>query len=423
MNNEFDINLYLYEKKKQKIDEKTKNKDVNKIQINFKNSFVNEKTQNKYDKIIECNNIKNQEKIKIKVDNDNIANESEFIIIEGVDKTINESSIKNIIDDTIKYNSDEEKENDINKEIENYKNDDNISNKFEEYVNKANKYIDDDYDKVESNIFENYHNPEINNIQSNKFSNYNNTNSENDYDTVNFQEDIVKDCQLEEDKYDKFLEDTLAQSEKSEFHLKLRKQMKDIVHNMKDRKKDKTTEKCEMKKNLIMFVNKQENNVNEILQNKEINENDIINIPISKNHIIKSDIIHKNNEFSKEISISNYVKTKSMIENVPLIEFDSLLKETDDNKVEAVTFGFKMIKHNLEEDIYTDFTKEEINNISIDKLDENEVTSIHQSIQIENGLNIDLDEFIKENTIDQINDNTFVDNRLIVFENCDNKEE
>ena len=69
-NKDFDLNLYKFEKKKQTIDNKQKEKEGNKkIQINFTNSFVNEKIQHKYDKIIEINNKRNKErenKVKIK---------------------------------------------------------------------------------------------------------------------------------------------------------------------------------------------------------------------------------------------------------------------------------------------------------------------------------------------------------------------
>lgn len=71
----FDPIYYEFEKNRQKTENKAKAREknlkekenqVNKIQINFKNEFVNEKTQRKYDEIIQNNNKKNYDKLQVK---------------------------------------------------------------------------------------------------------------------------------------------------------------------------------------------------------------------------------------------------------------------------------------------------------------------------------------------------------------------
>ncbi len=72
-NTNLDPIYYEFEKNRQKTENKAKAREkhlrekeneVNKIQINFKNEFVNEKTQKKYDEIIHNNNKKHQDKFK-----------------------------------------------------------------------------------------------------------------------------------------------------------------------------------------------------------------------------------------------------------------------------------------------------------------------------------------------------------------------
>ena len=68
---EFNKEIYEFERKKQIIENKAKEREKinsakedksNKIQINFKNEFVNDKTQKKYDELINVNNKRNQKK-------------------------------------------------------------------------------------------------------------------------------------------------------------------------------------------------------------------------------------------------------------------------------------------------------------------------------------------------------------------------
>lgn len=68
---DFNKDIYEFERKKQIIENKAKERakiksaledKSNKIQINFKNEFVNDKTQKKYDELIQVNNKRNKEK-------------------------------------------------------------------------------------------------------------------------------------------------------------------------------------------------------------------------------------------------------------------------------------------------------------------------------------------------------------------------
>ena len=68
---EFNNDYYEFERRKQVIENKAKERQKissalddksNKIQINFKNEFINDKTQKKYDELIQVNNQRNQEK-------------------------------------------------------------------------------------------------------------------------------------------------------------------------------------------------------------------------------------------------------------------------------------------------------------------------------------------------------------------------
>jgi len=78
---------YEFEKNRQKTENKAKAREkqlkdkeqqINKIQINFKNEFVNEKTQKKYDEIIHNNNKKNQVRLQGKTNKENhFINETE----------------------------------------------------------------------------------------------------------------------------------------------------------------------------------------------------------------------------------------------------------------------------------------------------------------------------------------------------------
>lgn len=74
-NANFNQAYYEFEKKRQNTENKAKAREklliekenqVNKIQINFKNEYVNEKTQKKYDEIIQNNNKKIQAKLEDK---------------------------------------------------------------------------------------------------------------------------------------------------------------------------------------------------------------------------------------------------------------------------------------------------------------------------------------------------------------------
>jgi hypothetical protein len=98
-----------------------------------------------------------------------------------------------------------------------------------------------------------------------------------------------------------------------------------------------------------------------------------------------------------------------------------LMKETLNVIKEVETGTFGKLKEEIHEDIYADFTKDEINDRSIDKLDEDEVASIHQSLKLEKDIN--LGEFIRETTLNDIDNNIYVDDRVIVFENYTDKEE
>jgi len=91
-NTNFNPIYYEFEKNRLNTENKAKEKEkllqekenqVNKIQINFNNEYVNTKTQKKYDELIQDNNKKNQVKLdgkKIKENHENknlILNETE----------------------------------------------------------------------------------------------------------------------------------------------------------------------------------------------------------------------------------------------------------------------------------------------------------------------------------------------------------
>ena len=101
VNANFDPNYYEFEKKKQIIENKAKEKErllleqenkKNTIQINFKNTYINKSIQKKYDEIIQNNNKRNQEKLdertltkKIKSNNNNDNNDTiDTYLVTGI---------------------------------------------------------------------------------------------------------------------------------------------------------------------------------------------------------------------------------------------------------------------------------------------------------------------------------------------------
>jgi hypothetical protein len=563
---DFDINLYRFEKKKQTIDNKVKEKETNankKIQINFKNSFVNEKTQHKYDKIIETNNKRNIEKHETMTQRNEMENvnqpeaipeinESELIIIEGVtsfQKVLNDtdasilraSKANNVsklkesgfgVDKQVSNNKPMPSNTDVSirasKYIENYdednevKQDDKIfdtikydydyfsdgecdytpSNKAVEtskhnesnhaYIRQEdNEYIgnngpesEDSENRCQINSNDNNEATSIGNIVENNQVLDTNEVVENENIKDDIPEDII--CEQNENNlnchinyfggkndYDKFLEDTIGTTRKDDIQLKLRQQMKNIVHDMKDRKKEQ--------KSLL------ENKKKSILDNLKITnfgDNMKVNIytteaqPVQKQPLKCPDLVRT--DASKEISVKYYQKaSKDNFEplNISNKNIDSLLKETtrfDFNKFAENNLTFGGLNSNkpqkVEEYIYNveeddGFIHEENILDDIEQLNEEDVTSIHQSVRLESndqaaisninkGYNIDLDEFIKENTKHYMDDEIanyeelegeeellqnishakgddikepeqpkYIDRRLLVFENCEDKVE
>jgi hypothetical protein len=533
---DFDINLYKFEKKKQNIDNKNKEKENKKIQINFKNSFVNEKTQYKYDKIIEHNNKRNTEKqetIIAKADS-NVSviperNESEMIIIEccnssyktllEIDTSINRTTVNEIsrneiipnnfiehmdLEEKDKYDYDyfsdrdeqpiikqeehvypneiELKELVVNKQhLDNFEENIEIRNEYceivtkesENYVNKITSdsepleqkkeeknnedkkpiILEDNdnkepimlYANKESIILKNHDNKELI-ILENKISTPETIDviKEKEYNDEDILEDIIEDLpenvpvviegvknqesnnRYITDKYDRFLEDSIATSRKNDIQLLLRQQMLNIVHDIKDKKKVNKLLLEKKKKNLIEVIKTKSTPIKEIRS------------------VDKSDIVRTN--VSNEICTKIYQKASNNIDNTynsNTKNLDSLLKETIPSfrvPENELTFGNKILKNKLEENLYEDFIKEDIKEV-IDKIDGDNVTSIHQSVKLENqkGYNIDLDEFIKENTKHDIEEEDIInleaealvkeeipvyqDKRLLVFENYMDKNE
>lgn len=103
----FDKNMYDFEKKRQLVDNKVKEKEnldkekdisanlqkcnnsQKKIQINFQNSFVTQHTHEKYDKIIESNIKKNNDKYEKML-------EKEMLKVENVVNLINRVESANL---------------------------------------------------------------------------------------------------------------------------------------------------------------------------------------------------------------------------------------------------------------------------------------------------------------------------------------
>lgn len=350
-NGNFDINLYNFEKKRQAIESKA-DPDQKKIKINFKNSFVNNNTHEKYDKIIEDNNKRNTEKIEHLLGKEMQKVEDVVNLINRVEAT-NLSNKKIINESEMTIN--------LNNESNTTKNESEmIMIEDISCINKTNK--NDDTMKCE-------------------------------FDTENIEEVIEEDIEeVSVDTYDKFLEDTQIPNkiEKEYVHSILRNQMKNIVTSIKERKKGQESIKSEKKKNILLNLQ----NTNTILDDQ----------------MIKDILIKKINLQSS--------------------------KEIQPPKPEVITFGKVKVnevnelrKPSSNEIDYGDFINEDVrlNNENNEALDENEVTQINQTVNeeeteakndctntcmdntcndktrlIESKQLFDMNEFIKENTKDEI---------------------
>jgi hypothetical protein len=540
----FDINLYKFEKKKQTQDNKNKEKENKKIQINFKNSFVNEKTQHKYDKIIENNNKRNIEKQETNdiVEDMSVvpeSNESEMIIIECVnssyktvlvDNSVNRTNIlqsgniipnnfiegidmgkdgileERLIDkyDDYDYFSDKEgpitndevvchddiendmvgkqptddydanndlmeyytkdqspysgDENEENNQIEPDEqvyvgdNKDEHVNKFENRdvidilyakaiggTDKPDTYINENLNHIVNVVGnDNYHAFSNNQVQYNEDDNFPEEIPEIIEEDIKSPEPSPLNNKQTGDIYDHFLEESIGTSRKDDIQLLLRQQMKNIVYDIKDRKKGNKQLIDQKKKNLFEVI--RASSATTVTTSK-------LNRPVNKSDIVRTDQSHEIStkyyrKVSKEDTSDNNTSTAKGV--------DSLLKDTipSFNKIPEIelTFGNKLPKLKVEEMLYDhEFIQEDIKE-DIDKIDENDVTSIHQSVRLESlkdGYKIDLDEFIKENTkhdIIQDDDDVkyiepagfnepvdvkpiFQDDRVLVFENYQDKEE
>jgi hypothetical protein len=541
-NMDFDINKYQFEKRRQIADNKLKEKENKKIQINFKNSFVNEKTQLKYDKIIENNNKRNIEKqetiteretFKI-IENDLTIlpenNESELLIIECVNSSyktlpnnndteisinnkinLNNSSVKanemvdqntnilpnNFIDesidktdkvfDTIKYDYDHYSEcNDSDEHVTvtqqqtdnnyctegNNAEDDYEADKFDDVGENFEGKNFDENDNLNLNVYSEVKEEQAINdaamhdypINKNSIKEFNNINTdiecadkqENIHDEIT--EEIIEevvDCHpihpnhnnnhnkinevKKDDIYDFYLEESVGTSRKDDIQLKLREKMKNLVYDIKDRKKGQEQNINQKKKNLLNHLKETETKAS------------VLDKPARTHSNSKSDIVRT--DASKEISTQYYKKVPISNVNNSNKNIDSLLKETQTEFSKLtennLTFGNKILQKVIHEELaYNEnFIKEDIKE-DIHKLDEQDVKSIHQSILLEEsqkGFNINLDEFIKENTQQDIDENeinellnmskenkiltnineanNLLDKRLLVFENYQDKDE
>jgi hypothetical protein len=393
----------------------------NKIQINFKNSFVTQRTQEKYDKIIDNNNKRNNDKIEKNLENDlrKIEESENFrnvIYLNNESDKFNKNFVKEIqynqsknlempnkINNIIPEKNNESgmvlieeisyfktKLNDTNltqeKEIVNHMNDNQSNNKYQIFpiIDETLKYDSEEECRVKGKKEE-----EINNIPEIQENNQN----------------ILDDSQ--EETYDKFLLESVRpktvelngnKHSQNLMHNLLREQMKNIIHNIKDRKKDTKCLKNEKKKFLLNNLEPQTN-----------------------------------------IDLKNNIECHYQVTNTK--NQDKLVNKDPDKTNEVYE------QHVIPNEYQEDFLREEIKINNDDVLDDEELTTIHhQSIRHEDDKpqtqeeniyqNFNLEQFIKENTQDEINEeitnyeeedqrknsntihsNRFADNRLIIFNN------
>lgn len=495
----FDENQYKFEQKRQKIDNSAKEKEqkkseenkknLNKIQINFKNSFVNEQTQQKYDKIIESNNKKNEDrkeldKVKIEEEQRVIreeeepnntmdysrdnkgGNESEMILIESlatyksrlnatnINETVNQTYMARDMDEEIIRvdNTIKEKRNEIEDEkfriypkeeddtlkydtekSEDENNVDELDYNSAHYTQKNDRQLDiDEYDY-------NSNEPELEPVDSNENRSLKeknrvivtnqidqrplDTNEHNNEDEeIIEEEDIVYDDKVDDDEYEKYLEDTLdVKYEKTDSQKAMRQQMKNIIHGINDRKKAKVSEKGERKKILLNNLKSKEPENLLATTKKEallaaFNATAKITSDLEKLEKMKNCVIPPKS--SSNLSNTNLDGLKNNINHIKNYNPQEM-------KSDAITFGTTPKKVSKQPIVpveeYQDFTHEEIiENKSDDILDEKDVTYIHHSVTLEDGqlanlqsspekvnvmqevndkvYNIDLEEFVQENT-------------------------
>lgn len=231
-----------------------------------------------------------------------------------------------------------------------------------------------------------------------------------------------------DETYDQFLEDTLFDGNQYPDHAQLnhldfitnkkdpmqeilRAQMKSIASNIKDRKKDKECVVNKKKKNLLENILSLTGNTNTLDTNSTFKDTykskqaEIITFGKKNSDLLTNNDIsgklhgNKNNNFKENIKSSN-----SEFINVEKINCDK-----EDNYKE---------RDILEKDYTDDFISEEVKSHE-EALDEKELTSIHQTMRMEEVVEVerlpktlheeelpcqkfDLKEFLKENTRDEI---------------------
>jgi hypothetical protein len=217
-----------------------------------------------------------------------------------------------------------------------------------------------------------------------------------------------------EETYDQFLEDTVfdgnqlnkfIHKEKDSMQELLRAQMKNIASNIKDRKKDKECVINEKKKNLL----------NNILCSA--GKSDPYDVKPKHPEVItfgKNNLGIINNEINQQLQQQD--KIENIISNQKISK-SKLITENNNYTPNNDTY---IERDTLEKDYTDDFINNEIKSHE-EPLDENELTSIHNTIRVEDenqeiGLlpkndvqeeeepcqKFDLKEFLKENTRDEI---------------------
>jgi hypothetical protein len=217
-----------------------------------------------------------------------------------------------------------------------------------------------------------------------------------------------------EETYDQFLEDTVfdgnqlnqfIHKEKDSMQELLRAQMKNIASNIKDRKKDKECVINEKKKSLLKNLL------------SSAGKSDQCDVKSKQPEVIT---FGKNNLGIINNEINQQLQQQDKIENIILNEKISDSKFTTDNKIYIPNNDTYIERDTLEKDYTDDFINNEIKSHE-EPLDENELTSIHNTIRVEHenqeiGLlpkndvqeeeepcqKFDLKEFLKENTRDEI---------------------